>query len=73
MIAYAEIVKVTIPCDEYTMPKYEMSSGGEFVALQLILDWGRVGPLGKQSPILKRDVCSVGISVKAHRMTVNLV
>ena len=33
MIAYAEIVKVTIPCDEYTMPKYEMNTGGEFVAL----------------------------------------
>jgi hypothetical protein len=39
----------------------------------MILDWGRNGPLGKQTPILKRDLASVGISVKAHRMTVNLV
>ena len=39
----------------------------------MILDWGRNGPLGKQTPILKRDLVSVGISVKAHRMTVNLV
>lgn len=55
------------------MPRYESNSGGEFVALQMILDWGRNGPLGKQTPILKRDLTSVGVSVKAHRMTVNLV
>lgn len=73
IIAFTEITAVNIPCDEYTMPRYELSTGGEFVALQMILDWGRNGPLGKQTPVLKRDVVSVGVSVKAHRMTVNLI
>jgi hypothetical protein len=39
----------------------------------MILDWGRNGPLGKQTPILKRDLVCVGISVKAHRMALNLI
>jgi len=39
----------------------------------MILDWGRNGPLGKHTPVLKPDLASVGVSVKAHRMTVNLV
>jgi len=72
-LAYTEITKVNIACEEFTLPRFEPSTGGEFVALQMILDWGRNGPLGKQTPILKKDLSSVGISVKAHRMTVNLV
>jgi len=73
IICYTEIVKLNIACEEFTLPRFEATSGGEFVALQMILDWGRNGPLGKKSPILKKDLTSVGISVKAHRMTVNLV
>ena len=56
MIAYTDIVKMTVPCEEYTMPKYEFNTGGEFVALQLILDWGRAGHVGMQSALLKKDV-----------------
>lgn len=73
IICFTEIARVNIACEEFTMPRFEASSGGEFVALQMILDWGRNGPIGKQTPILKKDLVSVGISVKAHRMTVNLV
>lgn len=73
IIAYTEITKVNIACEEFTLPRFESNSGGEFVALQMILDWGRNGPLGKQTPILKRDLVCVGISVKAHRMALNLI
>ena len=73
IICYTELAKVNIACEEFTMPRFESSSGADFVALQMILDWGRNGPLGKQTPILKKDLNSVGVSVKAHRMTVNLV
>jgi len=56
-------------CEEYTMYKYELTSPEQFVALQLILDWG----VNQKSPILKRDTTKCGVSVKAHRRTGNLI
>jgi len=62
-----------VACEEYTMMKFEDSFVQNFVALQLILDWGRPGALGFQSPILKRDVQVVGINMSAHRVCANVV
>ena len=56
-------------CEEYTMYKYELTTAEQFVALQLIMDWGA----HQKSPILKRDVTKMGVSVKAHRRTGNLI
>lgn len=33
IIAYTELTKVSIPCEEFTLPRFESNSGGEFVAL----------------------------------------
>jgi len=33
IIAYTEIAKVNIACEEFTLPRFESNSGGEFVAL----------------------------------------
>lgn len=60
-------------CDEFTMAKFEDSNALNFVALQLILDWGRPGAFGHQSPILKRDVQAVGINLTAHRISGNVI
>ena len=62
-----------VNCEEYTMPKYDLATADQFVALQLILDWGRPGPLAKQSPILKRDVVGLGVCCKPHRMCMNVI
>ena len=56
--------------EEFTLNN--VANAQEFVALQLILDWGREGVFAKQSPILKREVLYVGVSVKPHRFTTNL-
>ena len=56
-------------CEEYTMYKYELTTAEQFVALQLIMDWG----VAQRSPILRREVTKMGVSVKAHRRTGNLI
>jgi len=55
------------------MPKFEIASGADFVALQLILDFGREGPMGCRSAILNYDVTRVGISNRANRFSNNLI
>lgn len=63
----------TASCEEYTMCKFESNKADEFVALELILDWGRKGDAGKKSPVLSKDVAKVGISNKGHKKAVNLI
>tara|TARA_B110000503_G_C6835674_1_gene284670 strand:- start:33 stop:158 length:126 start_codon:yes stop_codon:yes gene_type:complete len=36
--------------------------GAEFVALELIKNWGRKEPMGMASPILDPDVTEIGVS-----------
>ena len=55
------------------MPKFEVASGADFVALQLIMDFGREGPMSCRSAILNYDVTRVGISNKANRFSMNLI
>lgn len=57
-------------CEEYTVANYDKDSAIEFVALALILNWSRPS---NSSPILSEDVESIGISVMAHKKTVNLI
>ncbi len=33
IIAFTEIAKVNVACEEFTLPRFESNSGGEFVAL----------------------------------------
>lgn len=56
-------------CEEYTFYKYELSTAEQFVALELILDWSA----HQRSPILRVDTYKMGVSVKAHRYTGNLI
>ena len=44
---------------EYTHFKYELATAEQFVALQLILDYGR----NKKSAIIDREVNGMGVSV----------
>ena len=60
-------------CEEYTMCQFETKVAARFVALQLILDWGREGSDAKTSPLLKPIVNKVGIAVIAHRKAVNVI
>lgn len=76
IVVYQSIVgpPYQIVCEEYTMCKFESESAAEFVALQLIKDWGNfTGSLeSSPSPILNPEMTKVGISLQAHRKTVNL-
>ena len=60
-------------CYEYTMVKYEGHQADEFIALELALDWDREGEEGKKSPLLDKDIATVGISNKAHKTTQNVI
>ena len=51
-------------CEEYTRRSFMSGSGVEFVALELISDWGRKAPLDNRSPLLDPDVTILGISMK---------
>ena len=67
---YSQLAQETVGCLEYTMANYTQNSAVEFVALALILNFGREVP---SSPILSPDVKSIGINVMAHKLTVNLI
>lgn len=55
-------------CHEYTHWKYMEATAEQFVALQMILDYGRV----KGTPILNKTVHSMGVSMVAHRSVSNV-
>ena len=63
-VKYWEMQGGEVPCEEYTMANYPKSTGAEFVALALILNWSRPS---KQSPILNADVKTVGLNVMPHK------
>lgn len=67
--ALTKLVGIQIPCEEFTMTRYESESGVGFVALQMILDFDRCGA----TPLLKPDVTRVGISNRESQFTVNCV
>ena len=50
--------------EDYTHRSFNETSGAHFVALQLILNWGRKGPGAGKSPILDKSVSAMGISMK---------
>ena len=60
---YHRISHSETPCNEYTHKQFNGTSGADFVALQLILDWGIRG----KSPILERFVTHLGISMRSHK------
>lgn len=62
-----------VPCEDFTLPRFEVASGADFVAVQLIMDFAREGAFSCMSPILNFDVTRVGISNRANRATINLV
>ena len=62
-----------VSCEEYTMCKYESENAAEFVALELILDWAREGDHANKSPVIDRDTNSMGVSLKSHKKTINLI
>lgn len=62
-----------MPCEDFTLPRFEVASGADFVAVQLIMDFAREGPFACMSPILNPEVTRVGISNRANKVTVNLV
>ena len=51
------------------MPKFELASGAEFVAVQLIYEFSVL----LKSPIFDPEVTRVGVSVKKNRFSVNLI
>jgi hypothetical protein len=59
----------TAKCFEYTHFNYVENTAEAFVALQLILDFGR----SKNSPILNREVNGMGVSVLTHPQVMNLI
>ena len=70
---YNRIMGREVACEEYTMCQFESSLAAQFVALQLILDWGRQGEFEKSSPLLKPVTTKVGIAVIAHKRAVNVI
>jgi len=56
-------------CHEFTHYHYALNTPEQFVALQLILDWG----LKKSSPILNRACKAMGVSVKPHKQCLNVI
>lgn len=56
-------------CVEYTHFKYELATAEQFVALQMILDFGK----NKSSPLINRNVHSMGLCVGTHRQCTNLI
>ena len=62
-----------VNCEEFTFPKYSFEAATWFVALQMIMDYGRMGPLAKHTPVLKPDLVAVGVSMLGHPKTENLV
>jgi hypothetical protein len=67
---YGQLSQSAVKCEEYTMANYTQDSGAEFVALALILNFGRST---QQSPILNPEVKSIGINVMSHKLTINLI
>lgn len=55
------------------MCKFQGAYAVDFVALQLILDWGRQGAFEKISPLVKPEVNKVGIALIAHKKAVNVI
>ncbi len=62
-----------VPAEEFTLPRFELSSGADFVAVQLIMDYRTEGAMTGRSPILNPEVTRVGISNRANRFSVNLI
>jgi len=62
VIAFNQMGGVDV-CHEFTHWKYQESTAEHFVALQLLLDYSRT----KSSPILNKQVHSMGVSVAMHR------
>ncbi len=58
--------------EDYTHRSFNSTSGAEFVALQLILNWGRKGPGEGKSPILDKSVTSVGICMGSSQAFQNI-
>lgn len=36
-----KLVGGPVPCEEFTLPRFEVASGADFVAIQLIMDFAR--------------------------------
>ena len=62
---------------EYTFCKFEGTSGEEFVALELLMDWEGLnkeahGTEPRTSPMLNPAFTHMGLSQKPHPKTINL-
>jgi hypothetical protein len=68
VIAFNQMGGVDV-CHEFTHWKYNESSAEAFVALQLLIDYGRT----KSSPILNKTVHSMAVCVAAHRQVSNVI
>jgi len=68
-----KLVGGPVPGEDFTLPRFEVASGADFVAVQLIMDFAREGAFSCMSPILNFDVTRLGISNRANRATINLV
>lgn len=62
-----------MPAEEFTLPRFEVNSGADFLAFQMIMDFGRNGPDSCTTPVLNPEVTRVGISNKVHPKTKNLI
>ncbi len=73
MVMLQKLVGGPVPGEDFTLPRFEVASGADFIAVQLIMDFAREGPFSCMSPILNFDVSRLGISNRANRATINLV
>jgi hypothetical protein len=41
IVTLQKLVGGPVPCEEFTLPRFEVASGADFVAIQLIMDFAR--------------------------------
>ena len=58
---------------EFTLTNFQSDNGEDFVAIQLIKDWGREGEEGKQSPLLSDKVSKMAASNRGHNKVYNCI
>ena len=72
MALYHQITGETHVCEDYTMKQWTSTDGLQFVALQMIMNWGRMGPHQHKTPVLEPFVTAVGINMMSHKAYTNV-
>ena len=68
-----KIMARELDCEEVTYKDWDNESGADFVAVMLLVNFGRSGAFALKSPILDPKVVEMGMNINEHPIDGNVI